>query len=115
MGALDITLAKSGSGDWNMSDVKVFMKNMGGAGTDSEGCVLFSYEDNFLILYNRESYSVNTVDILYAAFPMFLYLNPELGGYLLSPLLEYQDSTAYTLDYAARNIGTPSILKPVIH
>ncbi|THH06834.1 hypothetical protein EW145_g3808 [Phellinidium pouzarii] len=50
--------------------------------------------------------SVNTVDVLYAAFPMFLYLNPELGGYLLAPLLEYQDSAAYTQTYAARNIGT---------
>ncbi|KAI5115722.1 hypothetical protein M0805_009015, partial [Coniferiporia weirii] len=32
--------------------------------------------------------------------------NPELGGYLLAPLLEYQDSNAYTQTYAAMNIGT---------
>ena len=43
--------------------------------------------------------------MLYAALPAFLYLNPEIAGHLLSPLLEYQDSSAYTLDYAARNIG----------
>lgn len=53
----------------------------------------------------RSTLSVNTVDTLYAAFPMFMYLNPELGGYALSPLLEYQDSVAYTLPYAAKNIG----------
>ena len=49
---------------------------------------------------------MNTVDTLYAALPAFLYLNPEIVGYLLSPLLEYQDSSAYTLSYAARNIGS---------
>lgn len=53
--------------------------------------------------------SVNTVDTLYAAFPMFIYLNPELGGYLLAPLLEYQDSISYTLEYAAKNIGASDI------
>ena len=51
------------------------------------------------------SQGVNTVDTLYAAFPMFLYLNPELGGYLLSPLLEYMSSNTFKLPYAARNIG----------
>ena len=50
--------------------------------------------------------SVNTVDTLFAAFPAFLYLNPELAGYLLAPLLKYQDSSAYTLEYASKNIGT---------
>ena len=48
---------------------------------------------------------VNTVDSLFATFPAFLYFNPELAGYLLAPLLNYQDSDAYTLDYAAKNIG----------
>lgn len=50
--------------------------------------------------------SVNTVDTLFAAFPAFLYFNPELAGYLLVPLLKYQDSPAYTQNYAAKNIGT---------
>ncbi|KAL5508771.1 hypothetical protein ACEPAG_4750 [Sanghuangporus baumii] len=83
MGCMDITLSKSSDGSWNMSDVKVFTKNMGGIGTD----VLVS------------TLSVNTVDTLYSAFPAFLYLNPELGGYMLSPLLEnigttYPNATA---------------------
>ena len=54
---------------------------------------------------NTPSQSVNTVDTLFSAFPAFLYLNPELAGYLLAPLLRYQDSSAYSLDYAAKNIG----------
>lgn len=93
-----------------MSDVKVFMKNMGGAGSDASGCVA-PYHDHslfMLICWDRSTFSVNTVDILYAAFPMFMYINPELGGYLLSPLFEYQDSEAYLLSYAAKNIGMPS-------
>ncbi|KAL5533554.1 hypothetical protein ACEPAG_14 [Sanghuangporus baumii] len=90
MGSMDITVSRAANGVWNTSDVKVFMKNMGGIGSDGSGSTL----------------SVNTVDTLYAAFPALLYLNPELAGYLLSPLLEYQDSSAYTLNYAARNIGS---------
>lgn len=54
---------------------------------------------------NTVTQGVNTVDTLFAAFPAFLYLNPELAGYLLVPLLNYQDSPAYTQQYAAKNIG----------
>lgn len=54
---------------------------------------------------NTWTQSVNTVDTLFTAFPAFLYLNPELAGYLLEPLLKYQDSPAYTQNFAAKNIG----------
>lgn len=49
--------------------------------------------------------SVNVVDILYASLPAYLYFNPDLAAYLLSPLLEYEDSSHYQLPYAARSIG----------
>lgn len=42
---------------------------------------------------------------MYAAFPMFLYVNASYGGGLLTPLLEYQASNTYTLPYAASDIG----------
>ncbi|KAI5115723.1 hypothetical protein M0805_009016 [Coniferiporia weirii] len=84
LGTLDITLANNADGTWDLTDTKVFMKNIDSVGSDN---------------------GVNTVDVLYTAFPAMLYLNPELGGYLLAPLLEYQDSDAYTQTYAARNIG----------
>ncbi|EJD03589.1 DUF1793-domain-containing protein [Fomitiporia mediterranea MF3/22] len=90
MGSLDITISKAADGSWKMWDLMVFMKNMGGFGSDATGPVS----------------SVNAVDTLYAAFPAFMYLNPDLGGYLLTPLMEYQDSSVYTLSYAARNIGS---------
>jgi len=62
---------------------------------------------------------VNAVDVLYAAFPMYLYLNAEIGGYLLTPLLEAQQNTAYTssISYAAPNLGNqfPKAQLEVLH
>ncbi|EJC98554.1 DUF1793-domain-containing protein [Fomitiporia mediterranea MF3/22] len=89
MGSMDITIPPSSGGTWDTSDVKIFMKNLGSVGSD-----------------NGTLASVNNVDALYAAFPAFLYLNPEIGRCLLEPLLEFQDSPAYKLPYAARNIGS---------
>lgn len=37
MGTIDITISKDINGNWNTSDVKIFMKNIGGAGTDAAG------------------------------------------------------------------------------
>lgn len=48
---------------------------------------------------------VNCVDVLYAASPIYLYLNPNILGYLLRPLLEYQESGMYPNAYAAVDIG----------
>ena len=48
---------------------------------------------------------MNAVDVIYAASPVYLYLNPEILGYLLRPLLEYQETHLYPNSYAARDIG----------
>ena len=49
--------------------------------------------------------SVNSVDVLYAAFPTFLYINATWAQALLTPLLEYQDSNLYFNPYAAQDLG----------
>lgn len=49
--------------------------------------------------------SVNPVDVIYAAMPAYLYLNPRILGYLLNSLLDSQDSAPYPNPYAAPNIG----------
>ena len=75
-----------------------------------------------LLVYSRiREFSVltstNNVDALYAAFPAYLYFNPDIAGHLLAPLLEYQDSPSYKLPYAAKSIGTicfTSAFAPVI-
>ncbi|KAL5519645.1 hypothetical protein ACEPAH_1328 [Sanghuangporus vaninii] len=90
MGSMDITLPEpADDGTWNNTDVRIFMRNVGKIGSDS-----------------GSGRSINTVDALYPAFPAFLYLNPEIGRYLLAPLLEFQNSPSYLLEYAATNIGT---------
>lgn len=81
-GGIDITVSNATGGGWNTSDVMIFMKNIG---IDSR---------------------VNPVETLYAAFPIFLYLNASYGKPLLAPLLDYQDSSLYTLPYAASDLGT---------
>ncbi|KAH9951526.1 hypothetical protein B0H21DRAFT_684389, partial [Amylocystis lapponica] len=81
-GGMDITVSHGTGEQWDMSDVKIFMKDIGTSGR------------------------VSPVEILYAAFPMFIYLNASYGGPLLSPLLEFQDSPQYTLPYAARDLGS---------
>lgn len=48
---------------------------------------------------------MNVVDVIYAASPIYLYLNPNILGYLLRPLLEYQESHLYQNPYAATDLG----------
>ncbi|KAL5494568.1 hypothetical protein ACEPAI_29 [Sanghuangporus weigelae] len=83
MGALEYTLSKA-NGALNTSDVKAFIKDMGGIGSGG----------------------VNAVDVLYSAMPIYLYLNPDILGYLLSPLLKYQESPQYTNLFAAQDAGS---------
>ena len=47
----------------------------------------------------------NPVEVIYAAFPTFLYLNASLAGFLLQPLLKYQGPSSYFNNYAASDLG----------
>ncbi|KAM5540216.1 hypothetical protein V8D89_006035 [Ganoderma adspersum] len=78
---LDFTVGTDSSGDVVPGDVKIFMKNVG---TDRR---------------------VNPVEHIYAAFPMFLYLNASIAGALLEPLLETQASLTGQ-SFAAMDIGS---------
>ncbi|KLO07712.1 DUF1793-domain-containing protein [Schizopora paradoxa] len=80
--ALEITVSTNPNGTFNSSDVMAFMKDIGSVG----------------------GRGVNAVDVLYASFPMYLYLDPAIGGYLLKPLLVAQDTPQYTQPYAASNL-----------
>ncbi|KAJ6534104.1 hypothetical protein B0H19DRAFT_1185261 [Mycena capillaripes] len=83
MAGVEITLSVLQNGTFNMSDVKAFMKDVG------------------------NSQRVNPVETIYAALPAFMYLNSSITGLLLEPLLEYQNSSAYTNAYAAPDLGSP--------
>ncbi|KAK8111803.1 uncharacterized protein PG998_008260 [Apiospora kogelbergensis] len=47
-----------------------------------------------------------TVDVIFPAFPFFLYTNPRWLAYLLEPLLEHQLSGQYPNDYSMHDLGT---------
>ncbi|OBZ70559.1 hypothetical protein A0H81_09078 [Grifola frondosa] len=80
IGATDLTISNGTDGQWNTSDVKMFMKAIGDSGR------------------------VNPVETLYASFPMFLYLNASFGKPLLSGLLEFQEGHSQN-PYAAADLG----------
>ncbi|KAF9653386.1 DUF1793-domain-containing protein [Thelephora ganbajun] len=47
----------------------------------------------------------NTVDIIYAAWPAFLYTYPAIGRYLLEPILTYQANNPSQSGYSIHDIG----------
>lgn len=49
--------------------------------------------------------NINTVDVIYATFPIFYILSPDYIKLLLSPVFEYQASDAYSENYAVHDIG----------
>ncbi|KAK7685160.1 hypothetical protein QCA50_011523 [Cerrena zonata] len=81
MASTELTIANGTDGRWNMSDIKMFMKDVG------------------------DSSRVNPVEKIYASFPFFLFINSTYAGQLLSPLLELQDSSSNDQAFAARDLG----------
>ncbi|KAF7301796.1 DUF1793-domain-containing protein [Mycena indigotica] len=82
LSANEITLSKTSSGAFNTSDVIVFMKEI-----SSDG-------------------NVNTVDVIFPAWPIFLYTNPQLGKFLLEGLFRYQASGQYPNKWSVHDLGS---------
>lgn len=53
----------------------------------------------------KSSQNMNTVDVIFPTWPLYLYTNPDLGKYLLNVLLEYQASGQYPNDYSIHDVG----------
>ncbi|KAI1436055.1 DUF1793-domain-containing protein [Xylaria sp. CBS 124048] len=73
------------------------------------GATQFSGTPDSPILFLKEISSngnFQTVDVIFPAFPFFLYTNPKWLAYLLEPLLEYQSSGQYPNDYSMHDLGT---------
>ncbi|KAK6497118.1 hypothetical protein TWF506_004593 [Arthrobotrys conoides] len=47
-----------------------------------------------------------TIDVIFPAFPFFLYVNPTWLRYLLEPLLEHQSAGLYPNDYSMHDLGS---------
>ena len=63
--------------------------------------------DNPLLFLKEISSNGNTqtVDVIFPAFPFFLYTNPRWLAYLLEPLLEHQLSGQYPNQYSMHDLG----------
>ncbi|KAI1313085.1 hypothetical protein F5Y03DRAFT_337960 [Xylaria venustula] len=72
------------------------------------GATQFSGTPGSPILFLKEISSngnFQTVDVIFPAFPFFLYTNPQWLAYLLEPLLEHQLSGQYPNDYSMHDLG----------
>ncbi|KAF6835828.1 hypothetical protein CPLU01_04105 [Colletotrichum plurivorum] len=73
------------------------------------GATQFSGTPDDPILFLKEISSngnFQTVDVIFPAFPFFLYTNPHWLAYLLEPLLEHQLSGQYPNDYSMHDLGS---------
>jgi hypothetical protein len=81
-GGVEITIPKTTTGTYDTGDVKVFMKEI-----SSDG-------------------NMNTVDVIFPAWPVFLYLNPDMGRRLLAPLFVYQRTGLYPNKWSVHDLGS---------
>ncbi|KIX06470.1 uncharacterized protein Z518_04446 [Rhinocladiella mackenziei CBS 650.93] len=72
------------------------------------GATSFSGTPDNPILFLKEISSngnFQTIDVIFPAFPFFLYTNPRWLGYLLEPLIEHMLSGQYPNKYAMHDLG----------
>ena len=72
------------------------------------GATSFSGTPKNPVLFLKEISSngnCQTVDVIFPAFPFFMYTNPRWLAYLLEPLLEHQLSGQYPNKYAMHDLG----------
>ncbi|PQE16000.1 glutaminase A protein [Rutstroemia sp. NJR-2017a WRK4] len=72
------------------------------------GAASFSGTPDDPIIFFKEISSdgnMNTIDVIYPAFPFFLYTNPRWLAYMLEPLIEHMLSGQYPNDYAMHDLG----------
>lgn len=72
------------------------------------GATSFSGTPESPLLFLKEISSngnCQTVDVIFPAFPFFLYTNPRWLAYLLEPLLEHQLSGQYPNKYSMHDLG----------
>ncbi|KAM5543407.1 hypothetical protein V8D89_002658 [Ganoderma adspersum] len=80
-GATEITVSKNSDGSYDTSNTLMFMKEI-----SSDG-------------------NVNTVDVIYPSWPLFVYTNATLGKQLLLPLFEYQATGQYPNQFSVHDMG----------
>ncbi|CCA68621.1 probable glutaminase A [Serendipita indica DSM 11827] len=79
--AMELTVSKNSDGSLNHSDILLFQKEISSSG------------------------NVNTVDVVFPTWPLFLYLNPSLSKYILLPYFQYQSTGLYPNAWAVHDMG----------
>lgn len=72
------------------------------------GAVQFSGTPDAPLIFQKEISSngnTQTVDVIFPAFPFYLYTQPKWAAYLLEPLLEHQLSGQYPNKYSMHDLG----------
>jgi Domain of unknown function (DUF4965) len=101
-GSTQLTIGTAANGNFNGSDVMMFMRNVGGMTPKLVNPISFiCLIGDWVFLFSR----VNAVETLYSAFPAFMYLDPTLGAPLLEPLFRLQASSRYPVQFAAADLG----------
>ncbi|KAL2074143.1 hypothetical protein VTL71DRAFT_7921 [Oculimacula yallundae] len=97
---LEIDALKSGSEDYK-DILALSARQVLGA------CSFAGTPDDPIIFFKEISSdgNMNTVDVIYPAFPFFLYTNPKWLAYLMEPLIEHQMSGQYPNDYSMHDLG----------
>lgn len=49
--------------------------------------------------------NINTIDVIYATFPIFYMLSPDYIKLLITPVFDYMATSAYTKQYAVHEVG----------
>jgi len=78
LGSLEITVSRGANGTFNTDDILIFMR---------DGLI-------------------NTIDIIFPAWPAFMYFNPAIGKYLLLPHYEYQAAGYNPNQWAVHDLGS---------
>lgn len=81
MATFELTLGKKPDGSVDKDDVLAFMKEISSNG------------------------NMNTVDVVFPAWPIFLWINPVIGKLLLEPHFQYQTSGLYPNRWALHDMG----------
>jgi hypothetical protein len=72
------------------------------------GATSFSGTQENPLLFLKEISSngnTQTVDVIFPAYPFFMYTNPRWAAYLLEPLIEHQLSGQYPNNYSMHDLG----------
>ncbi|POS84212.1 DUF1793-domain-containing protein, partial [Erysiphe pulchra] len=98
---LEIDALKSGSIDYR-DILALSARQVMGA------CSFAGTADNPLIFFKEISSdgNMNTVDVIYPAFPFFLYTNPKWLAWLMEPLIEHMLSGQYPNNYSMHDLGS---------